>query len=158
MDREGLRELEGETEDDKDELNEGDRDGEIDGLKEDDKDGLNEGDNEGDIDGEYDPHEVNIIQDKAPSSLFSPVQVLVAVPAVVYLAVVNLKAPASASISSVQLAQVLSPVSVSPAATAINPPPVAIVVEPVVRASETSMSVDWSPPSEVGEVLAPYKA
>lgn len=60
----------------------------------------------------------------------------------------NLKPPASASISSVALAHVFALVSLAPAATAINPPPVAMVIAPVVSRSVASMSVDPSPPAD----------
>jgi hypothetical protein len=52
---------------------------------------------------------------------------------VTLVAVVNLKAPASASISSVRFDQVLANVSVAKAATANIPPSVGIVVDPVVK-------------------------
>lgn len=76
-----------------------------------------------------------------------PVQVLVAVPAVVEVAVVNLNAVVDTSISSERLAQVLAPVP-EPAATAIIPPPEAMVVEPVVSGSVASISVEPSPPAD----------
>jgi hypothetical protein len=93
---------------------------------------------------------VKIRYDKAPSSLFvPPVQVTaVAVKAVVLVAVVNLKPPTSASMSSVALAHAFAPVSVAPAATAINPPPVAMVIAPVVTGSPASISDVPSPPVE----------
>ena len=92
---------------------------------------------------------MKIIHDIPPSSpLDVPVQVLVAVPAVVEKAVVNLKAPASASISSPKLAHAFALVSVAPAATAIIPPPEAMVVEPVVSGSVESISNEPSPPWE----------
>lgn len=58
---------------------------------------------------------VKIIHDRAASSLFAPSQVLVAVPAVVLVAVENLKPPTSASMSSVRFAHVLAVVSAAPA-------------------------------------------
>jgi len=61
------------------------------------------------------------------------------------VAVVNSKAPASTSISSVRPDHIL-PESVAVEAIAIMPPSAAIVVEPVVRASEASMSEEPSPP------------
>lgn len=67
---------------------------------------------------------------------------------VVRVAVVNLKAPPSASISSVALAHDLALVSVALAATAINQPPEAIEIDPVVSGSVESMSVDLSAPVE----------
>ena len=77
-----------------------------------------------------------------------PVTVLVAVPAVVDVPVSNLKAPASALISLVQLAHVLATVSVAPAAIPIIPPPDATVVEPVVSGAVASMSVEPLPPAD----------
>jgi hypothetical protein len=75
----------------------------------------------------------NIIHDIAPSSpSVPPVQVTaVVVRAVVRVAVVNPNAPASTSKSSVALAQVALTVSVAFPATAINPPPDAMVIDPV---------------------------
>ena len=67
--------------------------------------------------------------------MFAPLQVLVAVPAVILVAVVNLRPPASASISPVRFDQVLAVVSPAKAATANIPPLVGIVVEPVVKRS-----------------------
>jgi hypothetical protein len=93
---------------------------------------------------------VKINQDIAPSSPFvPPVHVTaVAVRAVVLVAVVNLRFPTSASIPSVALAHVFATVSVAPTATAINPPPVAIVIAPVVSGAVASMSVEPLPPAE----------
>ena len=74
--------------------------------------------------------------------------------AVILVAVVNLSAPASSSISSVAFAQVLAVPSVAPAATAMKPPLVAIVIAPVVSASVASMSLDPSlPPDEYAASL-----
>lgn len=81
--------------------------------------------------------------------------VIVTVPAVVLVAVVNLKVPASSPISPVALAQVLPTVSVAPTAIPINPPPDGIVIEPVVNGSEASISLEPSPPSADNVVLAP---
>ncbi len=109
-------------------------------------DGLKDGDT--DEDG---VKSVKINQDIAPSSPFvTPVQVTaVAVKAVVLVAVVNPNAPASTSMSSVAFAQVTLDVSVAFPATAIKPPPVAIVIAPVVSGVVTSMSVDPLPPVEL---------
>lgn len=73
---------------------------------------------------------------------------IVTVPDVVLVAVVNRNVPASSSISSVASAQVFAVPSAAPAATAINPPPVPIVTDPVVSGSEASMSVEPSAPVE----------
>lgn len=102
---------------------------------------------EGELDG---VKSVKINHDIAPSSpLVPPLQVTaVAIRAVVLVAVVNLRFPTSASISSVALAHVFATVSVAPTATAINPPPVGIVIAPVVSGSVTSISVEPSPPAE----------
>jgi len=70
------------------------------------------------------------------------------VSAVSLVAVVNLNAPPSTSRSSVALAHVLATVSVAPPATAINPPPLGIVIAPVVRGSVASISVDPSFPAD----------
>ena len=98
---------EGEMEGDNDLLIDGEIDGDNDLLKLGDKlfdnEGLIEGLLEGLMDGENDDTGVSkVTQDKAPSSLFAPVQVLVAVPAVVLVAVVNSNEPASSSKSSVR--------------------------------------------------------
>jgi hypothetical protein len=70
------------------------------------------------------------------------------VPAVVENAVVNRNVPASMSKSSPRFVHVFATVSVAPTATAIIPPPVAIVVDPVVSGAVASMSVDPLPPEE----------
>lgn len=81
------------------------------------------GEDEGDVAGA-----LKVIHAMAPSSaLVPPVQVRVAVPAVVELAVVKRKPPASMSMSSVALAQVFATVSVAPAAIAKKPPSVGMV-------------------------------
>lgn len=134
--------LETELEGDGELLTDDDGLGEDDGLLEIDVEGLGELD----ID---DVLSVKMSHDIAPSSAFvPPVQVRVAVPAVVENAVVKRKVPASTSRFSVSPDHVLATVSVAPQATAIIPPPVAIVVEPVVRASVASMSVEPSPPED----------
>jgi hypothetical protein len=116
-------------------------------------------DGEGDAEGDDDAEEVasaKLIHDIAPSSPFvAPVQVRVAVPAVVVKAVVKRNVPASMSRSSVALAQVFPTVSVAPAATAKKPPPVGMVFDPVVSASVASMSVDWSAPVVIDVSPAP---
>jgi hypothetical protein len=140
-------------------LVDGDVDGLLDGLVDGDVDGLLDGLVDGDVLGDVDGELLGevagakkVIQAIAPSSaLVPPVHVLVAVPAVVELAVVKRKLPASTSKSSVALAQVLATVSAAPAAIAKKPPLVAIVCEPVVNGSVASMSVEPSPPV-VGEV------
>jgi len=120
-------------------------------LGEIDDEGLAEldGESEGELDDEG-VKSVKIIQDIAPSSrLVADVQVLVAVPAVVEVAVLKPKAPPSTSRSSVSPDHVSCP-PVAPARpiTAIIPPPAAIVVEPVVSGSVASMSVEPSLPAE----------
>lgn len=97
-------------------LTEGEIDGDTEGLTEGDTDGLIEADGETDglILGEILAlaRVVKIIHDNAPFSVcVTPVQVIVTVPAVVVVAVVKRKAPASSSISSVAFAQVLAFVS-----------------------------------------------
>jgi hypothetical protein len=82
--------------------------------------------------------------------------VIVTVPPVVLLAAVSLKSPASASESSVAFAQVLFVSLVSPTATAINPPLLAIVIDPVVSGSVESMSEETSEP--LLEYEPPYTA
>lgn len=67
--------------------------------------------------------------------------------AVVLVAVKNLNAPVSVLMSPVALAHVLSTVLVAPAATAMNPPPVAIDMLPVVKGSDVSISLLPSAPS-----------
>lgn len=84
-----------------------------------------------------------------------PVQVRVAVPAVVEVAVVKRNPPASMLISSVALDHVLPTVSVAPAATAMKPPPVAIVLDPVVSGAVASMSVEPLPPEVTDDTPAP---
>ena len=134
-------------------------DGDDDGLGELEGDELGEGEDEGEVDGDVlgeleadAAASAKLIHDIAPSSPFvPPVQVRVAVPAVVVKAVVKRNVPASMSRFSVAFAQVFPTVSVAPAATAKKPPPVGIVLDPVVRRSVASMSVDWSAPV-VGEV------
>jgi hypothetical protein len=57
--------------------------------------------------------------------------------------------------SPLALAHDLVLLSTAPAATAINPPLVLIVVEPVVNGSVVSISVEPSDPLEDSVVLAP---
>lgn len=67
--------------------------------------------------------------------------------AVILVATVNLNVPTSSSISSDAFAHVLPTASLAHAATAKNPPFVAIVIAPVVSGSLASMSVDPSLPA-----------
>ena len=77
---------------------------------------------------------VNISHDIAPTSLFVlPWHVLVAAPAVIDEAVVNWKPVTLSSRSSAKFTHVFVEPASSPFTTAIMPPPVAIVVEPVVN-------------------------
>ena len=95
--------------------------------------------------------DARIIQDIAPSSLFAPLTVLVAVPAVIEVAVLNWKPPASASISSPKFDHVLAVPSEAPPITASIPPPAAIVVEPVVKRSSCASVVPSPPDVKVSE-------
>lgn len=151
-------ELEGEGEEegelDTDELGDGEEEG--------DDEGLVDGEEERELDGEEEAEEagtLKLIHDIAPSSLLvPPVQVLEAVPAVVDVAVVKRKVPASASISTVAFAHVFATVSVAPAATARKPPPAGMTLEPVVRGAVASMSVEPFPPVVMEVSPAPVTA
>lgn len=167
----GLLDTDEEGDDEGDELTEEEGDGELEGLL----DTEEEGDVLGEVDGELlglgeleaevegddeaeEPAAVKVSHDIAPSSLLvPPVQVRVAVPAVVDVAVVNPKFPTSTSKSSVAFAHVARTVSVAFAAIAINPPPAAIVCDPVVSGAVASMSVEPLPP-DVGEIPPPVTA
>src|SRR3990170_333490 len=99
MEGEILGETDGDTDGDTLELTEGDTEEETDGDTDGETDGLTLGLTEGETDDDG-VKSAKITHDIATSSLFAPSTVMVTVPAVVRLAVVNLKAPASSSISS----------------------------------------------------------